>query len=94
MLKQRVRDHLDPARDLGHSDRHPGKGKEEEVVEQQREGADEQEKAAKTATGETPSAAAIALATAAPGPAAAPAVREVKPDVKLNPDGSVCGDCE
>jgi hypothetical protein len=28
VLKQRVRDHIDPARDLGHSDKH-GKKKEE-----------------------------------------------------------------
>lgn len=31
VLKQLVRDHIDPSRDLGHSDKH-GKKKEEKVV--------------------------------------------------------------
>jgi len=59
VLKQRVRDHIDPNRDLGHSDKHGKKkaeeGKAEEKIEE----------------------------------------KEVSEgvEVKRNPDGTVCEDC-
>jgi len=37
VLKQRVRDHIDPNRDLGHSDKH-GKKKEEKSEEKEEQG--------------------------------------------------------
>jgi hypothetical protein len=39
VLKQLVRDHIDPSRDLGHSDKH-GKKKEEKVVAEVKEDAE------------------------------------------------------
>jgi hypothetical protein len=39
VLKQRVRDYIDPDRDLGHSDKH-GKKKEEQSEKKSEEGAD------------------------------------------------------
>lgn len=59
ILKQRVRDHLDPKRDLGHSDT--------------------PSKSASKATPIIRSEVAVQVVTA--------------PLVKLNPDGTVCEDC-
>ena len=58
MLKQLLRDHIDPKRDLGHSDR-GGKNKAEQAGEQgketnlKEENSDSKEKVDKKSTGET-----------------------------------------
>ena len=63
VLKQRVRDHIDPNRDLGHSDKHGKKKVEEGKAEgKAKEKTDEKE------------------------------VSEGV-EVKRNPDGTVCEDC-
>ncbi|CAA9965526.1 Selenoprotein W family protein [Pyrenophora teres f. maculata] len=60
VLKQRVRDHIDPNRDLGHSDKH-GKKKEDKVEEKKEEQGQKE--------------------------------LNEGVEVKRNPDGSVCEDC-
>jgi hypothetical protein len=65
VLKQLVRDHIDPNRDLGHSDKH-GKKKEEKTETGSQNQAQAQQ--IQESTGETK-------------------------EVKRNPDGTICEDC-
>jgi hypothetical protein len=79
VLKQRVRDHIDPDRDLGHSDKH-GKKKEvkdEGKSEEKEKSEDKGEKIDKT------------VENVERGPTKS----EESVDVKRNPDGTVCEDC-
>jgi hypothetical protein len=82
VLKQRVRDHIDPDRDLGHSDKH-GKKKEvknEEKSEDKDKSEDKGEKIDKTV--ENVGSGANKSEESTEGA-----------DVKRNPDGTVCEDC-
>ncbi len=71
VLKQRVRDHIDPSRDLGHSDKH-GKAKKDKVEDKAEDKVEE--KIEENSTQE-------------------PTHIEEGVQLKRNPDGTVCEDC-
>jgi hypothetical protein len=82
VLKQRLRDHIDPDRDLGHSDKH-GKKKEaktEGKSEEKEKSEDKGEKIDKT------------VENVGSGPTKSEESAEGA-DIKRNPDGTVCEDC-
>jgi hypothetical protein len=106
VLKQRVRDHIDPDKDLGHSDTHgkkkktidEGKG-EESAITKSVESADT--KSAGTASvegGDTKSTATSAESADTKSVVTSVESADTKtvenPDVKRNPDGTVCEDCK